>query len=375
MKVIPFYLPQYHTIPENDEWWGKGFTEWTNVKKAIPLFEGHEQPKKPLNDNYYCLLDDDVKKWQIELAKENGIYGFCFYHYWFNGHMLLEKPLDQYLNNKELDFPFCFCWANSDWTKIWAGKGSEVLISQDYYDKEDWEAHFQYLLQFFKDDRYITENGEPLFVIYSPEEIPNLEDIVTFLRKRIKEEGFPGIKLLYQYYVTPEKDAEIRKLFDYRIRFQPVHALHELEDNGIKGGLIKALHVVENVVEKVTGIAMSDHLLRVRKTSYDDVWNNILEYNPIDEKDVAGAFVNWDNTPRRGNSGRITTGATPQKFENYLRQLFKKVKDSYSSDYVFVTAWNEWSEGSYLEPDQEDGSAYLNAIKEVCRYFGELENE
>lgn len=369
MKVIPFYLPQYHAIPENDEWWGKGFTEWTNVKNAKPLFEGHDQPKRPLNDNYYCLLDDEVKKWQIELAKENGVYGFCFYHYWFNGHLLLEKPLNQYLNNKELDFPFCLCWANPDWTKIWAGKGSEVLISQDYYNEKDWEAHFQYLLPFFKDERYITENEEPLFVIYSPEEIPNLSDLVGFLRKRMKEEGFPGIKLLYQYYVTPEKDSEIRKLFDYRIRFQPVHALHDLEDNGKKGGVIKALHVADNVVKKVTGISMSDHLLKVRKTPYDEVWKKILEYEPVDEKDVAGAFVNWDNTPRRGNSGRITTGATPQKFESYLKLLFKKVERCYSTDYVFVTAWNEWSEGSYLEPDTKDKTDYINAIKRA------LENE
>lgn len=365
MKVIPFYLPQYHAIPENDEWWGKGFTEWTNVKNAKPLFEGHDQPKKPLNDNYYCLLDDEVKKWQIELAKENGVYGFCFYHYWFNGHMLLEKPLDQYLKNKELDFPFCLCWANPDWTKIWAGKGSEVLIKQDYTNKEDWEEHFQYLLPFFKDERYIKEDGKPLFIIYSPEEIPNIKELTYFIRKRVKEEGIPGIKLLYQYYVSEKNDPKIRDCFDYRIQFQPIHALHDIEANKINGCLIKSLHYANQFVQRLTGIDASDHLLNIRKTSYDDVWKTILKRKPQDSKEIAGAFVNWDNTPRRGKSGRITVGATPEKFEYYMKMLIQKVKKEYATDYIFVTAWNEWSEGSYLEPDTKNKYAYLHALKEA----------
>lgn len=363
MKIIPFYLPQYHSIPENDEWWGEGFTEWTNVKNALPLFEGHNQPKVPLNNNYYCLLDDDVKKWQIDIARENGIYGFCFYHYWFNGHMLLEKPIEQFLNNEELDFPFCLCWANPDWTKIWAGKGSEVLIQQDYYNKEDWEKHLSYLLPYFADDRYIKEDGKPLFVIYAPEEIPNLEELTAYIRKRVREAGFPGIKLIYQYFVSEKKDAQIRPLFDYRIKFQPVHALHDLEDRGKSGMLIKALHLANDLVQKATGVSASDRLLKLRKTSYDAVWNAILAGKPKDEKEIACAFVDWDNTPRRKNAGRITTGASPEKFKQYLTKLIRKVKQEYSTDYIFVTAWNEWAEGSYLEPDTLNEYAYLNAVK------------
>lgn len=367
MKIIAFYLPQYHAIPENDEWWGKGFTEWNNVKNAKPLFDGHMQPKVPLNNNYYCLLDDDVKKWQIKIAKENGVYGFCFYHYWFNGHLLLEKPIEQYLQNQELDFPFCLCWANPDWTKIWAGKGSEVLIRQNYNDEKNWEKHFNYLLPFFKDNRYIKENGEPVFVIYSPEEIPNIEKIVAFLRRRIKEEGFPGIKLFYQYYVSPNNEERIRSFFDYKIRFQPIHALHEIEDKGKKGGVIKAMHVAEDLVKKVTGVSMSDYLLKLRRTPYDEVWEKILAYKPIDGKDVACAFVDWDNTPRRGNAGRITEGASPDKFEKYMYELIKKVEKEYSNDYLFITAWNEWSEGSYLEPDSVYGMQYLEAIRRAIK--------
>ena len=162
MKIIAFYLPQYHEIPENNKWWGKGFTEWVNVKKAHPLFEGHYQPRVPLNKNYYNLLDEEVQKWQVSLAKKYGIYGFCFYHYWFDGHLLLEKPVEQWLKNRDLDLPFCICWANENWTQAWVSKESTVLIAQKYGDKEMWRRHFEYLLPYFKDTRYIKENGRPL---------------------------------------------------------------------------------------------------------------------------------------------------------------------------------------------------------------------
>lgn len=365
MKIIPFYLPQYHAIRENDEWWGEGFTEWTNVRNARPLYEGHRQPKVPLDDNYYCLLEDSVKEWQIKIARENGIYGFCFYHYWFNGKLLLEQPILQYLKNPALDFPFCLCWANPDWTKIWAGKGSEVLIRQDYSDEADLERHFQFLLPFFRDERYIREEGKPVFVIYSPEEIPNLKERVDFLRKRIVQEGFPGICLFYQYVVSAEKEKEIKALFDYKIRFQPVHALHEAEASS--GGMkTKLMRAVNDWVQKLTGIQLSDYLLRVRRTDYDAVWEKILSHTPEDRKEAAGAFVNWDNTPRRGNAGRVIEGGTPEKFRDYMKKLIRKIKAEYSNEYLFLTAWNEWSEGSYLEPDKENGYAYLKALKEAA---------
>ena len=160
MKIIAFYLPQFHNIPENDEWWGDGFTEWTNVKKAKPLYEGHMQPRVPLGGNYYNLLDDNVKIWQADLAKKYGVYGFCYYHYWFNGKMLLEKPMEQMLANKEVDIPFCICWANEPWTKAWVGDERKLLIAQEYGQEEEWKQHFMYLLPFFKDERYITKNGK-----------------------------------------------------------------------------------------------------------------------------------------------------------------------------------------------------------------------
>ena len=176
MKIIAFYLPQFHDIPENDKWWGKGFTEWVNVKKAQPLFPGHCQPRVPLNDNYYDLLDDDVKIWQANIAKEHGVYGFCYYHYWFSGKMLLEKPMEQMLANKKVDIPFCICWANVSWTKSWVNE-NKILIQQFYGDRKEWKEHFDYMLPFFKDDRYIKEEGKPLFVLYRPETVEHLNEM------------------------------------------------------------------------------------------------------------------------------------------------------------------------------------------------------
>lgn len=365
-KVIAFYLPQFHATPENDDWWGEGFTEWTNVRNAKPLYEGHDQPKVPLNDNYYNLLDDEVKKWQVQIAKENGVYGFCFYHYWFGGHLMLQKPLEQYLANKELDLPYCFCWANPPWTKIWAGEGSTILIDQDYGGQEQWEAHFQYMLPFFKDDRYIKEEGCPLFVIYIPAQIPCLVEMLDYFTKRAKEEGFQGLKLAYQYWVDEATDKKLRPIFDYCIKFQPIYALHKLEESGKTGALVGFLKKANKFVERTFKFAPSDKLLRIRKSDYDTVWQAVLD-EPVKPKDVPCAFVNFDNTPRRGRSGKVMTGATPAKFEKYLRLLQTKGKEKCGTDYLFVTAWNEWSEGAYLEPDSKDGYGYLNAIRKAIK--------
>ena len=164
MKIIALYLPQFHEIPENNEWWGKGFTEWTNVKTAKPSFKGQYQPRIPLNNNYYNLTDVRAQEWQAKLAKEYGIYGFCYYHYWFEGKMLLEKPAEIMLKNLSVDMPFCFCWANHTWLRAWADKSNRTLIKQTYGTEEDWINHFNYLLPFFKDERYIKEDGKPIMV-------------------------------------------------------------------------------------------------------------------------------------------------------------------------------------------------------------------
>ena len=180
-RVLAYYLPQFHPIPENDEWWGKGFTEWVNVKKAKPLFPGHQQPVVPLEDNYYNLLSPETIGWQIELAKKYGIYGFCFYHYWFDGHMLLEKPMEIMRNDSSLNIPYCICWANENWTNAWNAEGDvKTLIQQTYGNRDEWERHFNYLLQFFQDPNYMLEDNKPFFIIYRPEIIPKLRQMLVY---------------------------------------------------------------------------------------------------------------------------------------------------------------------------------------------------
>ena len=209
MKIIAFYLPQFHAIPENDKWWGKGFTEWINVKKATPLFNGHYQPRVPLNKNYYNLLDGGTMAWQVELAKHYGIYGFCFYHYWFNGHLLLEKPVENYLNNHELNLPFCICWANEHWTNGWVSKENKILIAQKYGGVAEWKKHFYYLLDFIKDPRYIKLDNKPLVIIYRPELIDSRNEMLDCWQELAINEGLSGLTFAYQQLgldITPNED-------------------------------------------------------------------------------------------------------------------------------------------------------------------------
>ena len=168
MKLITFYLPQFHTFPENDEFWGKGFTEWTNVKKARPLYKGHYEPRVPLDDNYYDLTNPKTFEWQVDLAKKYGVYGFCFYHYWFSGKILMQKPMEMFLRNKNLSLHYCISWANETWSRRWNGKEEDILIKQEHGTEREWIEHFNYLLKFFKDDRYIKIDGYPLFILYKP---------------------------------------------------------------------------------------------------------------------------------------------------------------------------------------------------------------
>lgn len=368
MKIITFYLPQYHTIPENDEWWGKGFTEWENLKKAKPLFFGHKQPKIPLENNYYNLLDEKVIQWQIQLAKKYGIYGFCFYHYWFNGKLLLEKPIEIFLENKNLNLPFCLCWANPSWTKAWVSKSDQVLIEQIYGDEPEWEKHFQYLLPFLKDPRYIkNSNGLPFVVIYDPDSIENLEKMLKFWKRMAVTNGLPGLEFAYQYLVPEKKEKYFKEIFDYCIEFQPAYALKEkVTSNSIKKKYDTISRSLDSKFYSLFGRKLSEFLfLKVRRYDYDEVWKQILNNKCKNEMNtLLCAFVDWDNTPRRGTAGKVLVGGSPKKFEKYLSKLIAQVKLK-NQDLLFLTAWNEWSEGCYLEPDQECGFKYLEAIKDA----------
>ncbi|MCI5923768.1 MAG: glycoside hydrolase family 99-like domain-containing protein [Oscillospiraceae bacterium] len=372
MKTIAFYLPQFHAIPENDEWWGKGFTEWVNVKKAVPLFDGHYQPRIPYEKNYYCLLDDDkTMKWQIETAKKYGVYGFCFYHYWFDGHMLLQKPVERYLENRELDLPFCICWANEHWTNAWVSKKDNILIAQRYGGPKEWKEHFDYLLPYLKDSRYIKNDGKPLLVIYRPDLIDCLNDMLDCWTMLAKENGLPGLDFAYQQIIFDMQKDKDDSRFTYNIEYQPSYAVYDMtRDNH------KFLRAVKRILVRWFD-KIGVNLEQVRpegliKRDYDEVWRSVLNRTPVNDKCVPGAFVDWDNTPRRHDKGSVFVGASPEKFQKYMTEQIRRAKEVYHKDMLFLFAWNEWAEGGYMEPDEKYEYGYLEALRNALIANGEF---
>ena len=360
MKVIAFYLPQFHEIEENNKWWGQGFTEWTNVKRAKPLFNGHNQPRIPLNNNYYNLLNKGVMEYQIALARQYGIYAFCFYHYWFAGKRLLEKPLEIFLNNRALKMPFCICWANDSWTNGWVSKSNEVLIKQEYGDRTLWTQHYNCLRKFFMDDRYILINNKPLFVIYNPSDIVSIKPMLECFVQNSYKDGFDGIAFAYQYYV-PCPDL-FRAYFDFDIQFQPVYAMLSSKDPLQR--FKNVLRLADRQIQNIWGRSLSEFVItKLRTYDYDSIWTKILQMPPDDEKSIPGAVVDWDNTPRRGKNGKVFLNVTPDKFEKYMKQQIVRTKSLYKKDMLFLTAWNEWGEGAYMEPDVLNQDHFLKALK------------
>lgn len=370
VKVIAFYLPQFHTIPENDKWWGEGFTEWTNTKKATPLFEGHYQPKTPLNENYYNLLDDDVMYNQSKLAQKYGVWGFCYYHYWFkNGKKLLEKPIEKMLNDSSIDIPFCLSWANENWTRNWDGGNKEIMIEQDYGNKEDWKKHYEYLKSFFKDKRYITIDGHPLFVIYKPQLIENLNEMLKYWNDLAIKDGIGEIYFAYQFpawFLQKDYDS---KMFKYIIKFEPTFSGITMNNKNI---FIIFLYKLRQFIYKILkSIGFKNKCQKCKKRTesklriydYDEVWNKIIN-GYREKKMILGAFTAWDNTARNKN-GIVFHESTPQKFGNYMHSLIEKVKKQKKDRMIFINAWNEWAEGAYLEPDQKFKYEYLEQLNKA----------
>ena len=377
-KVIAFYLPQFHRIPENDQWWGEGFTEWTNTKKAKPLFDGHYQPKTPLNEDYYDLSDVTVMERQATLAKEYGLYGFCYYHYWFkNGKKLLEKPVENMLNDPKVDIPFCLCWANENWTRNWDGGNFEVIAEQEYGNQAEWEKHFDYLLPFFKDDRYIKYQGKPLMVIYKPEIIDDFDRMMSCWKERARKKGLPGLIILRQFpfsYFDPLWNSEN---IDYTIKFEPafsnsqrIHLTEQLQKlsnkrrlKKIVGNVLNRLGLKTAIKKRIIDLERKDNRNKRQNKEldvfgYDEAWRIILDDEPYGNTLINGAFVNWDNTSRNKN-GRLYKGSTPEKFQMYFFELLNKPT---AINCIFINAWNEWAEGAYLEPDEKYEYAYLEAL-------------
>lgn len=376
MKIIAWYLPQFHETLENNEWWGKGFTDWVNVKKGKKIEEGQEQPRIPLNNNYYNLLDDNIKKWQVDLAKKYGVYGFCMHHYWFGGKLLLEQPAEQFLKNKELDLPFCFNWANEHWTTSWSG-GTKVLIKQEYGQEADWIEHFNYLLPFFLDERYIKEEGKPLFVIFIPQLIDCLDDMLACWERLAKENGFPGLKIAYanKGQNSSEISSKTKKLFDYCIDYQPAVVFSDLEKCGKRGayGILRTIwRATGKKILTAFHIAPPNIPDKLRKDSYDMIWKTILKRKPEGENNVPGAIVNWDNTARKGKRGSYFSDFSVEKFYKYMIEMIKKTKNEYKQDKIFLFSWNEWAEGGYLEPDEKYGYGVLEALRRALEETNEL---
>ncbi len=350
MKMIAYYLPQFHEIPENDEWWGKGFTEWTNVKKGIPLYNGHNQPRVPL-EGYYSLNNKETMQRQAELANKYGISGMAFYHYWFNGKLLLEKPVSNLLRWADIPMNYMFVWANHSWIRSWEGK-STILMEQQYGGETDWKNHFEYFLPFFKDDRYIKINGKPALMLYNPSGIPNLDEMIEFWNQLAVANGLNGIYVIESIGDSEEKPHA--KLSNAAALRAPNIATKDL----LKFKIFYRIKKHPNLQKLIPGCYPC-------KYSYKSAQKNLIKISKFydcDKDIIFGEYVGWDNTCRHGKRGSVAMGVSPKMFEKFLSDICTIANDR-GSDYLFINAWNEWAEGMYLEPDKTDYYGYLEAVK------------
>lgn len=352
MKMIAFYLPQFHQIKENDKWWGEGFTEWANVKKSKALFDKHNQPRIPINENYYNLLDIKTQEWQSNLMKQYNIYGLCYYHYWFNGKKLLEKPLENLIKNKHIDTKFCISWANEPWTRSWDGKNKDILINQEYGNENEWKNHFDYLLQFFLDDRYIKIDNKPLFVIYRTNNIPNCEKMINYWQELAKKNGLNGLYLVETLNSFQRKPCINSS--EAVIEFEPMYTLkYDMP-------IIKQIKRLYN--KKTNSLDTFEY-----EVIYNRILNRKTKY--LGKEKFSSAFVDWDNTPRKGTKGTVCLGASPDIFEKKMDRLMNKCKQEKNDRFIFINAWNEWAEGTYLEPDSKHEYRYLEVIKKLNQKY------
>jgi GT2 family glycosyltransferase len=343
VRLISFYLPQYHPIPENDAWWGTGFTEWTNVSKATPLFPEHHQPRLPADLGFYDLRLPEVRQKQAELARQAGIYGFCYYHYWFNGKQLLNRPFDEVLASGQPDFPFCLCWANENWTRAWDGLEKNVLIGQNYSAEDDLE-HIRWLATAFNDPRYIRIDDKPVFMVYRVSRLPNPVQTTTIWREEARRLGLGEIYLIMvESRMDGEQAAGPEQFgFDASVEFQPDGFIfpQPLQRMDEYGGIF----------------------------DYEALAGNALKRQPPGHKRFPCVSPGWDNSARRKTNPIIFTNATPEKYQTWLESTIQKfIPYSDEENLVFINAWNEWGEGAYLEPDQKWGHAYLQATRRALQ--------
>ena len=348
-RLIAFYLPQFHPIPENDQWWGRGFTEWTNVVKASPLFDGHYQPHVPADLGFYDLRLPETRDAQAALARAHGIEGFCYYHYWFNGKRLLERPFDEVLASGKPDFPFCLCWANESWSRRWLGEERDILMQQTY-SAEDDVRHARWLVRAFSDARYMTVHGRALFLVYRPRHLDAPKQMTDTLREECVKAGLPDPYLVGVDAHCMHFDSRTVG-FDANLNFAPqLGVLPEPFNDAFS-----ARRLIRNARRKI----MSG---TIKVYDYDAAWEAMFRARPSFEQ-IPSVFVGWDNTPRRGRRGIIIDKTTPDAFVRALKDAIAVVSDRNPEErIVFIDAWNEWAEGNHLEPDLKNGHAYLNAI-------------
>lgn len=354
-RPIAFYLPQFHPVPENDRWWGKGFTEWTNVASARPLFRGHYQPHIPADLGFYDLRVPETRLAQAELAREHGIEGFCYWHYWLgNGKRLLERPLEEVIASGEPDLPFCIGWANHTWTGIWFGAPGKTLARQTYPGLEDHKAHFHYLLPVLTDDRYIMVEGRPLIYIYRPREIPDVRQALDLWRNLATRAGLQGLHLVGEG-LDP---SECQRL-----------------------GFDATAYSYHRHVEKATAPKRElqrEIMLRYRSAfrkpavfSYREAMKHFLKEGTVPMNEYPSIVPNWDSTPRLGWRGVVLHNATPDLFKIHVRETLKRLEHKPKDlRIVFVKSWNEWGEGNHLEPDRKYGSGHLAVLR--SEIFGSL---
>lgn len=351
IRAIAFYLPQFHPIAENDEWWGKGFTEWTNVTKARPLFPGHHQPHLPADLGFYDLRLPEARAAQAALARRYGIHGFCYYHYWFNGRRVIERPFEEVLRSGQPDLPFCLCWANENWTRVWDGSSRHVLLEQKYGAEDDL-AHIRSLIPAFKSPRYIRVHGKPLFLVYRTGLLPDPTATAKRWRRAVEEAGLPGLYLVRVESHGDEHDP-LSIGFDAAVEFAPF--------NGLQRKLFR----------KPSQRLLARLGLYPRETQRHDFYDyaevaQVMMQRPMpDFPRFHCVTPGWDNTARREKNGTVLLGARPEVYERWLGHAAGRTRERFHGDerLCFVNAWNEWAEGNHLEPDRRWQHAYLEATQ------------
>jgi len=355
-RAIAFYLPQFHPIPENDNFWGKGFTEWTNVAKAKPLFKGHFQPHLPADLGFYDLRIPEVREQQAELARNAGIAGFCYWHYWFgNGRRVLERIFNEVLVSGKPDFPFCLAWANESWTGRWHGLDQEILVEQTFPGPDDYRAHFLSLLPAFQDKRYMEVDGRKLFLIYHPHKLPDAGEFVRLWNRLAQEHGFKGFYFLSgsHYY------DDVNNFFD---AFVAQNIGRKLEKAIRRKYRTLGRKFFNKIFEKISHRKPPAHPKPMR-FSYSDYIETVYDTRCSD-RIIPCAIPNWDNTPRAGLKGLVLENSTPELFGRHLETLVRSISHrSFDQRLLIIKSWNEWAEGNYLEPDQQFGSDYLKACR------------